>query len=112
MWENPSECKGLMTVSNDIDQQEPHTSITALNIFINTQPLDHTLNSNVLASHLLGNNIFCSMLIFSINLIFFQDYDQSAKSFHPDQAQHHVGLDLGPNFLQRSSLLFAKVPFI
>ena len=33
----------------------------------------------------------------------FQEYNQGVKSFDPDQARHFVGLDLGPNCLQKLS---------
>ena len=35
--------------------------------------------------------------------IFYQEYNWSSNSFDPDQDQHSVGPDLGPNCLQRSS---------
>ena len=49
--------------------------------------------------------LFCHLLIFfKINFFkkFFQEYHQSvSNSLDPDQGQHFVGPDLGPNCLQR-----------
>ena len=56
---------------------------------------------------MLGNfNVRCRLLIFfKVNFFekFFREYQQDVNSLDPDQAQHFVGPDLGPNCLQRLS---------
>ena len=50
--------------------------------------------------------IFCRLLTF-FKIIFFKNSFRNtirlSNSLDPDQARHFVGLDLGPNCLQRSS---------
>ena len=51
---------------------------------------------------------FCRLQIFFKIIFFFfkkffQECHQSVKQFDPDQAQHFIGPDLGPNCLQRLS---------
>ena len=50
--------------------------------------------------------LFCGLLIFFKNQLFSKNYFRNirvSKSLDPDQTQHPVGPDLGPNCLQKLS---------
>ena len=60
--------------------------------------LNKLFTSWVILHAYLSSAIF---FFFEINFFqeFFQEKDQTAKPFDPDQARHFVGPDLGPNCL-------------